>query len=45
MLTRMPAKCGVSLARSEGLIVTMGKAMAVMATLSSNCSRAMSRGK
>lgn len=41
----IPAQCGVSLARSEGLMANMRKATAVTATPSSSCSRATSRGK
>lgn len=41
----IPAQCGVSLARSEGLMANMRKATAVMATPNSSWSRATSRGK
>lgn len=44
-LTMMPAQCGVSLARSEGLIASMRKATTVTATPSSSWSRATSSGK
>lgn len=44
-LTMIPAQCGVSLAKSEGLIANIRKATAVTATPNSSWSRAMSRGK
>lgn len=44
-LTMIPAQCGVSLVRSEGLMATMRKATATTATPSSSWSRATSRGK
>lgn len=44
-LTMIPAQCGVSLAKSEGLMAAMRKATAATATPKSSCSRATSRGK
>lgn len=44
-LTMIPAQCGVSLARSEGLMANMRKATAVTATPNSSWNRATSRGK
>lgn len=44
-LTIIPAQCGVSLVRSEGLMATMRKATAMTATPNSSWSRATSRGK
>lgn len=44
-LTMIPAQCGVSLARSEGLMANMRKATTVTATPNSSWSRATSRGK
>lgn len=41
----IPAQCGVSLARSEGLMANIRKATAVTATPNSSWSRATSRGK
>lgn len=41
----IPAQCGVSLAKSEGLIANIRKATAVTATPNSSWSRATSRGK
>lgn len=45
MLTMIPAQCGASLARSEGLTANIRKATAVTATPNSSWSRATSRGK
>lgn len=44
-LTMIPAQCGVSLARSEGLIASMRKATTVTATPNSSWSSATDRGK
>lgn len=44
-LTMIPAQCGVSLARSEGLMASIRKATTVTATPRSSCDRATSRGK
>lgn len=44
-LTMIPAQCGVSLARSEGLTASMRKATTVTATPNSSWSSATSRGK
>lgn len=44
-LTMIPAQCGVSLVRSEGLMANIRKATAVTATPNSSCSMATSKGK